>query len=271
MGSVLPVRYRRSERVKQIDLNSDLGESFGAYVIGDDQTMLSIITSANVACGFHGGDPLVMHQTLKRAGELGVGIGAHPSYIDQWGFGRRVIQGERPADIEKILIYQIGAIQGMARSLGLSIGHFKAHGALSNAAAVDPDLAAACARSVRALDPKMIFVAMGGTELERAGEKHGLRVAREVYADRAYDDNGNLVPRKIEGAVIHDPAIVLPRVLKMVEQQAVTSIDGKRIAMPFDTICVHGDNPSAVAIARAIRSELDAKGVKVRPMAEFVN
>lgn len=253
-----------------IDLNSDLGESFGAYVIGNDQEMMKIITSANVACGFHGGDPLVMHETLKLAGGLGVGIGAHPSYIDQWGFGRRVIQGERPDDIEKILVYQIGAIKGMAQSLGLTVQHFKAHGALSNAAAVDSDLAAACARAVRALDPKMIFVAMGGTELERAGDKHGLRVAREVYADRAYDDNGNLVSRKIEGAVIHDAAIAVPRILKMVEQQAVTSINGKRIPMQFDTICVHGDNPSAIAIARTVREGLVAQGIKVRPMAEFL-
>lgn len=257
--------------MQHVDLNSDLGESFGAYVIGDDQAMLKIITSANVACGFHGGDPLVMHQTLKLASQLGVSIGAHPSYIDQWGFGRRAIQGERPADIEKILIYQIGAIQGMAQSLGLTVRHFKAHGALSNAAAIDADLAAACARAVRALDPKMIFVAMGGSELERAGEKLGLRVAREAYADRAYDDSGNLVSRKMEGAVLHDAAIIVPRILKMIDDQGVVSINGKRIPMPFDTICVHGDNPSAVTIARAIRDGLDAQGIKVRPMAEFVN
>ena len=256
--------------MRHVDLNSDLGESFGAYTIGHDDEMLKIITSANVACGFHAGDPLVMHATLKLAKENGVGIGAHPSYINSWGFGRRAIQGERPEDIEKILIYQIGAIQGMARAMGVAVTHFKAHGALSNAAAVDADLALACVRAVRAIDPKMIFVAMGGTELERAGDKSGLRVAREVYADRAYDDNGNLVSRKIAGAVIHDPSIAVPRILRMVEDQAVVSINGKRISMPFDTICVHGDNPSAVAIARDIKAGLIAQGVSVRPMAEFL-
>lgn len=257
--------------MRHVDLNSDLGESFGAYVIGNDNEMLKIVTSANVACGFHAGDPLVMHATLKLAGESGVSIGAHPSFIDQWGFGRRMIQGERPDDIEKILIYQISAIQGMARSIGLAVTHFKAHGALSNAAALDADLASACARAVRTLDPEMIFVAMGGTELERAGQKIGLRVAREVYADRAYDDNGNLVSRKIEGAVIHDSRIAVPRILRMVEDQAVISMNGKRIPMPFDTICVHGDNPSAIAIARDIRDGLIAKGVSLRPMAKFLN
>ena len=233
---------------------------------------MKIITSANVAArGFHGGDPLVMHETLKLAGGLGVGIGAHPSYIDQWGFGQpSVIQENAQTTSKRILVYQIGAIKGMAQSLGLTVQHFKAHGALSNAAAVNSDLAAACARAVRTLDPGMIFVAMGGTELERAGDKHGLRVAREVYADRAYDDNGNLVSRKIEGAVIHDAAIAVPRILKMVEQQAVTSASGKRIPMQFDTICVHGDNPSAIAIARAVRDGLSRRASRCGRWRSFL-
>lgn len=254
----------------QVDLNSDLGESFGAYVMGHDAEMFDMITSANVACGFHGGDPLVMHETLTLAREKGVGVGAHPSLMDLWGFGRRRIEGEDPADIERILIYQIGAIQGMAKAVDVPVTHFKAHGSLANAAAVDPDLAAACARAVQTTDPRMIFVALPGTELERAAQQAGLRIAREAYADRAYDDRGTLVPRKREGAVIHDPAISAARVVRMVKEQSVTSISGKEIPLTFETICIHGDNPQAVEMARQIRSALIQEGVAIRPMTELV-
>ena len=256
--------------VRQIDLNSDLGESFGAYTMGNDKEMLEIITSANVACGFHGGDPLVMRKTLLMARENGVGVGAHPGLIDLWGFGRRAIQGESPDDIEAILIYQIGAIQGMARALGMTVTHFKAHGALGNAAAVDPDLAMACARAVKATGPDMLFLAMPGSELETAGASMGLRLVREAYADRAYDDDANLVSRKVEGAVIHDADVAAERALRMVEEQAVTSITGKRIPMVFDSICVHGDNPAAVELSRSVRDGLTKAGVSVRPMTEFI-
>ena len=256
--------------MKFIDLNSDLGESFGAYLMGNDEEMLKIITSANVACGFHAGDPLVMHKTLTLAKENGVGIGAHPSFIDLWGFGRRPIQGERPADIEKILVYQIGAIQGMAHSLGLKVGHFKAHGSLGNMAESDAEIADACARAVKAMDPAMIFVVMPGNQLEKAGEKNGLRMAREVYADRAYNDDGTLVSRKLEGAVIHDPDIAIPRLVRMVEDQKITSITGKEIPVAIDTVCVHGDNPAAVGMSTKIREALSAAGLTLRPFAEFV-
>lgn len=259
-----------AETVRRIDLNSDLGESFGAYTMGNDEEMLKIITSANVACGFHGGDPLVMRKTLLTAQDNGVGVGAHPSLIDLWGFGRRAIQGESPDDIETILIYQIGAIQGMARALGMTVSHFKAHGALGNAAAVDPNLAMACARAVKATDPDMLFLAMPGSEMEAAGSSMGLRLVREAYADRAYDDEANLVSRKVEGAVIHDPESAAERVVRMVEEQAVTSISGKRIPMIFDSICVHGDNPSAVELSRRVRERLTEAGVSVRPMTEIV-
>lgn len=253
-----------------IDLNSDLGESFGAYVMGDDASMLKIVTSANVACGFHGGDPLVMHKTLSMARENGVGVGAHPGYIDLWGFGRRRIEGENPADLEKILIYQIGAIQGMARTLGMTVGHFKAHGTLGNMAESDPAIAAACARAVKAIDPGLLFVVMPGNEMEKAGEAAGLRMAREVYADRAYTDDGELVSRKQEGAVIHDPAVAIPRLIRMVENQEVVTITGKRIPIAIDSICVHGDNPAAVAMAAGIRQALADAGFTLKPMADFV-
>jgi len=256
--------------VRTIDLNSDLGESFGPYVMGNDEEMLKIITSANIACGFHAGDPLVMHKTLTLAKENGVGIGAHPSFIDLWGFGRRPIQGESPADIEKILVYQIVALQGMARTLGLDVGHFKAHGSLGNMAESDAVIAEACARAVKAVAPESVFVVLPGNQLEKAGEKMGLRVAREVYADRAYNDDGTLVSRKLEGAVIHDPDVALPRLVRMVEEQKITSISGKKIPVRIDTVCVHGDNPSAVQMSARIREALTDAGFALRPLAEFV-
>jgi 5-oxoprolinase (ATP-hydrolysing) subunit A len=258
-----------AQDIRRVDLNADLGEGFGAYTMGNDEEMLQIITSANVACGFHGGDPLVMRKTLAMAKHNGVGVGAHPSLMDLWGFGRRTIHGESPEDIEAILIYQIGAIQAMARAAGLSVSHFKAHGALGNAAAVDAELATACARAVKATDPDMMFLVMPGNELEKAGAALGLRMVREAYADRAYDDAGNLVSRKIEGAVIHDPELAAQRIVRMVEDQAVTSISGRQIPIRFDSICVHGDNPSAVEMARSVRQALEQAGVAVRPMTEI--
>lgn len=251
-----------------VDLNSDLGESFGAYVIGNDEEMFKIISSANVGCGFHGGDPLVMHKTLLLARENGVGVGAHPGFYDLWGFGRRPIMGEKPDDVGKAMIYQIGAIQAMAKSLDMKVTHFKTHGSLGNMAAVDADLAMACARAVKSVDPDMLFVVMPGSELEKAGERLGLRCAREIFADRAYDDDGMLVSRKLPGAMIHDPAEAVPRIVRFVEEGALTSLSGKKIPAAIDTICVHGDNPAAVAMARQIRDALSAAGVAIRPMAE---
>lgn len=249
-----------------IDLNSDLGESFGAYTIGNDADMLRIITSANVACGFHGGDPLVMHRTLELARDGGVGIGAHPGFNDLWGFGRRQIRVGDPSEIEKMLIYQVGAIQGMAKATGTEVTHYKIHGALGNMACVDEDLAMAAARAVKAVAPDLLFVVLPKSELEKAGERLGLRMAREIFADRAYDDNAMLVPRGVEGAMIDDPAVAGPRILKFIEQGAIESLSGKRIEMPIDTICVHGDSPAAVDIARSLRDQLEGAGIGIVPM-----
>jgi len=254
----------------RVDLNSDMGESFGAYTMGDDASMLKIVSSANIACGFHGGDPLVMDTTLRQAKENGVGAGAHPSFIDQWGFGRRPILGERPDDIEKILVYQIGALVAMASHVGHAVTHLKPHGSLNNMACVDADLAMACARAASTCDWNLILVAMPGTEMEKAGEKLGLRVAREVFADRAYTDEGYLVSRKIEGAMIHDPEVAARRVVRMVEDQEVVSITGKRVPVRVDTVCVHGDNPAAVATATRIRETLKAAGIAIAPMTEII-
>jgi UPF0271 protein len=250
----------------RVDLNCDMGESWGAYTMGDDAAMLKIVTSANVACGFHGGDPLVMHRTLTLARANGVNVGAHPSYLDPWGFGRRRIVGEDPADIEKMLVYQIGAIALMARQVGHRIAHVKPHGTLGNAAQEDDALAAAIARTVKAIDPGLILMVMPGGSLERAGEQAGLRIAREVFADRAYDDRGMLVSRKLPGAVIHDAGRAADNVLRMVQEGAVISVTGKRVPVSVDTICVHGDNPAAVAMAAAVRTTLERAGVDVQPL-----
>lgn len=250
-----------------IDLNSDLGESFGPYTIGNDAEMLRIISSANVGCGFHGGDPVVMHRTLELAREHGVSVGAHPGFNDLWGFGRRQIRMD-PGEIEKMLVYQVGAIQAMARAVGTSVTHYKIHGALGNMACVEPDLAMAAARAVKAVAPEFLFVVLPGSELERAGERESLGMAREIFADRAYDDEGMLVSRKRPGAMIEDPAEAAQRMVRFIKEGALESQSGKRIPVPMDTICVHGDSPSAVAMATAVRAALTDAGIKIRPMAE---
>jgi UPF0271 protein len=250
----------------RVDLNCDMGESWGAYTMGDDAAMLDIVTSANVACGFHGGDPLVMHRTLSLAREKGVNVGAHPSYLDPWGFGRRRFVGEDPADIEKMIVYQVGAIAEMARYVGHRIAHVKPHGTLGNAAQEDDALAATIARTVKAIDPELVLMVMPGGSLERAGEKAGLRIAREVFADRAYDDRGMLVSRKLPGAVIHDAHLAARNVLRMVQDGVVVSVTGKHVPVVADTVCVHGDNPAAVAMASELRKTLEQAGVDVRPL-----
>lgn len=249
-----------------VDLNSDMGEGFGPWRMGDDAAMLEIITSANVACGFHAGDPIIMTETAGLARAKGVGIGAHPGFMDLWGFGRRAIRGDTPADIERMIAYQIGALQATAALAGHRVTHVKAHGALSNMACVERDLADAIGRAVKAVDPRLLFVVMPATELEKAGETLGLRMAREVFADRTYDDAGNLTSRKIKGSLIHDAAFAAKRVVDMVQDGAIRSASGKRIPVAIDTICVHGDNPAAVGMAREVRRALETAGIALRPM-----
>jgi 5-oxoprolinase (ATP-hydrolysing) subunit A len=253
-----------------IDMNCDMGEGFGVYSLGDDAEMLKIVTSANIACGFHAGDPLVMHRTLKEAKANGVGVGAHPGFLDLWGFGRRPIQGERPSDVEKMVLYQVGALMALATDAGHRVRHVKTHGALGNLAAEDRDLAEAVARAVRTLDRNLIFVVMPGQETERAGEKFGLSLVREIYADRAYADNGNLVSRRREGAVIHDAEVAAERVIRMVEEREIIALSGKRLPTRIDSVCVHGDTPGAVAMARRLRERLSAAGVGLATMAEVI-
>ena len=254
-----------------VDLNSDMGEGFGVYKMGDEAAMLKIVSTANVACGFHAGDPLIMYETVSTAKANGVAIGAHPGFRDLWGFGRRPIHGERPDDVMKEMIYQIGALQGIAAAAGHRVTHVKTHGSLANIAAVDEGLALAVARAAKAVDGNLILMVMPGNQLERAGDRLGLRMVREVYADRTYDDDGNLTSRKQPGAVIHDAKLATERVIRMVETHSITAVSGKRLPVSIDTICVHGDNPAAVEMARAIRAGLEAAGVTIRPFALTIN
>jgi UPF0271 protein len=253
-----------------VDLNSDLGESFGVYEMGDDAAMLDVITTANVACGFHAGDPLVMTKTVAAAKERGIAIGAHPSFLDIWGFGRRPILGDTPDEIGKFVIYQIGALQALAAAGGHRVTHVKLHGSLSNMAAVDQDLADGIARAIRQVDRELFWIVMPGMAMEKAGEKYGLRIACEIYADRSYDDDGNLTSRKKPSAVIHDVEAATKRVLQMIESQAITTVGGRILKVRIDSICVHGDNPEAVIMARALRGALERQGVTLAPFSSFL-
>jgi UPF0271 protein len=250
-----------------VDLNCDMGEGFGVYRLGDDAAMLDIVTSANVACGFHAGDPLIMFETVRLAKERGVAVGAHPGFLDLWGFGRRTIKGEPPGDLAKTVTYQIGALQAVAAAAGHRVTHVKLHGELGNLAAADLDVALAIGRLIAAVDPSLVWVVQAGTAVERAAEMVGLPLASEIFADRAYTDEGTLVPRRQPGAVIHEPEVAARRVREMVEDGAVHSSNGRRIPVRIDTVCVHGDTPSAVAMARAVRATLESAGVQVRPFS----
>ena len=251
-----------------VNLNADMGEGFGAYNIGDDDAILKIIRSASIACGMHAGDPLTMRHVVQRAKEEGVSIGAHPGFNDLWGFGRRRIDMQ-PEHLEYLIAYQIGALQGMAAYVGEKVTHLKPHGALNNMAAENADYAMAIGRAIKAVDRDIIYVANVGSEMEKAGRKLGLKVAREGYCDRLYDDDGNLTSRKSPGAVIKDPAIAAKNVVHMVVNGEIISRNGKAIPRRVDTLCVHGDEPTAIALARAVRAGLEAAGVKIVPLPEM--
>lgn len=251
-----------------INLNADLGESFGAWSMGDDPAMLDVVASANIACGFHAGDPLVMRQTVRAALTRGVSLGAHPSFPDLQGFGRRRMDLP-PPELEAGLVYQIGALQGVAAAEGGRVTHVKPHGALSNMACADAALAETVARAVRALDRDLILLAPAHSALARAGERAGLRVALEVFADRAYQDDGQLVPRSQPGAVLHGAEACWPHVQRMLEARALVSVTGRHLPTTIDSVCVHGDGAGAVATARAIRAGLVAAGIAVVPLPQL--
>lgn len=252
-----------------VNLNADLGESFGAWRMGDDDAMLAVVNSANVACGFHAGDPSVMRATVARARERGVSIGAHPSFADLQGFGRRRIEmSER--EVEAMLIYQIGALQALARSERTEVTHVKPHGALNNMACEDPKLAAAIARAVRALDASLILLAPALSCLVSAGREAGLRVVEEVFADRAYADDGTLVPRSQPGAVLHGAQACVDHVMGIVRSGALRTIHGRTLPVKVQSICVHGDNADAVATAQAVAEALRREGHMLTPLPELI-
>lgn len=246
----------------QIDLNSDVGESFGAYRLGADEDVLRSITSANVACGYHAGDPGVMRETVRLARDAGVAVGAHPGLPDLVGFGRREMRVS-PAEVEDLVLYQIGALAAIARSEGVTLSHVKPHGALYNMAARELRLAQAIARAVRAFDSSLVLFGLPGSQLMSAGATEGLRVASEGFADRAYAPDGSLVPRTEPRAVIHDPDEVVRRAMRLLTEGRVTAIDGSEVALRVDTLCVHGDTPGAPELTRRLRQGLEQHGLRV--------
>jgi 5-oxoprolinase (ATP-hydrolysing) subunit A len=251
---------------RTIDLNADLGEGFGAWRMGDDDAMLDVVTSANVACGFHAGDPDIMAKTFSRAAAKKVAVGAHVAFPDLAGFGRRPL-AMTPREIELAVAYQIGAAQALACLSGCRITHVKAHGALANIAEADADVAGAIASATCAVDPSLTLLAIACSQQGPAGERAGLKVAHEIFADRAYVDDGRLQPRKEAGAVITDAATAIARVRRMLEEGALVTVSGKRLPTPIDSICVHGDTAESVAMARALRAALEADGYTLRAFA----
>jgi UPF0271 protein len=248
--------------VASIDLNADLAEGFGVWELGDDEAMLDIVTSANLACGFHAGNPVGLARTCRAAEKRGVRIGAQVGYFDLAGFGRRRIEVE-PAELSADVIYQIGALQALARAAGSTLGYVKPHGALYNTIAVDREQARAVAEAVHSVDPGMPVLGLAGSVFFEEASRLGLRTVAEAFADRAYRADGRLVPRSESGAVLHDPAEIARRVLTMVEAGTVTAADGSAVRIEVESVCVHGDSPGAVGIATAVRRELLAAGVDV--------
>jgi len=249
----------------QIDINADVGESFGAYTIGDDEALMRSISSASVAAGFHAGDPTVLRRTLRLAKSNGVAVGAHPGFPDLIGFGRRDMNVS-PDDAEHLVLYQIAAVAGVAAADGIKLQHVKPHGALFNMAMRDARLAAAVARAIAAFDRSLIVFGLPGSELLKAARAEGLPAVAEVFADRAYEPDGSLRPRTKQDAVIHDSAVVVARALRMVQEGVVEAIDGTIVPIEADTICVHGDTAGAAVLAAALRAGLEAAGVVVKPI-----
>jgi 5-oxoprolinase (ATP-hydrolysing) subunit A len=254
----------------RININADIGESYGKFKIGNDVELMPLIGSANVACGMHAGDPSIMVETIRLAASNGVSVGAHPGFNDIWGFGRRQIR-MRPQELEYLVTYQIGALQALARAEGMAVTHVKPHGALNNMAHDEPDYAMAIGRGIKAADSDLIFVANVGSEMSLAGERLGLRVANESYVDRLYDDNGKMASREREDAVIKDPWRAAEQTLRFIEERALVSASGKRIPARIDTFCVHGDEPTAVPIMKAVREALRQAGVEMVPLPTLMN
>lgn len=246
----------------QIDLNSDLGEGYGPWMMGDDARILDCVTSANIACGGHASDPETMYRTLRLAADRGVTVGAHPGYADREGFGRRIIP-MAPDEIGRMVVAQTGALVAMARLAGTTVRYVKPHGALGNLAAADTTVASAIVAAVQAMDPTLAILAISGTQLEQAARAAGATVFSEIFADRAYQPNGQLVPRSVPGAMLHDATAAADRLLAFLRSGRMPVMGGEPIALAAASICVHGDSPDATAMARHIRARLEADGVRV--------
>lgn len=253
----------------KMNLNADIAEGYGAYDIGNDPELMKIIKSASVACGFHAGDPNTMHRLCMLAKKEGVTVGVHPGFNDLWGFGRRQIV-MKPDDLEYMVAYQIGALQAMAKYAGLKVTHLKPHGALNNMAALREDYAMAIGRAIKTVDKDIIYVALYGSEMEKAARKLDLPLAREGFADRQYDDDGNLASRSIKGTVHKDPKPALEQCLRMIEKKEIISRHGNKVKVEVETICLHGDEPTAVHVAGEVKKGLEAAGIKLVTIPEML-
>jgi len=257
-----------SENRKKININADVGESFGKYAIGNDAELIPLIESASIACGMHAGDPCTMARTVRIALENKKSIGAHPGFDDRWGFGRRQIH-MRPDDLELFVAYQIGALQAIASIQGAKVSHVKPHGALNNMAHDNGDYAMAIGRAIKAVDPDLVYVANVGSAMNEAGERLGIRVAKESYIDRSYGDDGKMLSRDRDDAVIKDPSQAIDHVLRIVEDGEITSISGKKIPVSVETFCVHGDEPTAVDVTSAVRGALIKADYDIVPIPQL--
>ena len=256
----------------KIDLNSDVGESFGVYRLGRDEDLIPFISSANIACGFHGGDPSVMRQTVSIAKRHGVAVGAHPGFPDLMGFGRRNMDISLE-EIRDYVVYQIGALQAFAAMTGLKLQHVKAHGALYNMGVHHTDIYETITKAIARIDKELILVVMSGpgrAEFEGIGKRYGIRIAFESFADRGYNPDGTLVSRKEPGAVLGDPQVVSDRIVKMVKEGKVVATDGSEIELKADTVCLHGDNPAALTLVKTIRASCAVAGVEIAPLGSFL-
>ena len=252
-----------------VDLNCDMGESFGRYKLGLDEEVIKLISSANVGCGFHGGDPHVMRDTVAMAKERGVGVGAHPGLPDWLGFGRREMK-VTPEEVKDYFIYQIGALKAFVEVAGMKLQHVKMHGALDAMARADEELTRAMCEATKEVTPDLMWLAHSGIRTGEIARNIGLKVVQEVYADRAYNADKTLVSRKFPGAVLKDPKEIGARIKQLMETGTITTIDGKTLELEFDSICVHGDTPGALEMIRTIRGILDDQNVAVKPMAELI-
>ncbi|MFN3525837.1 MAG: LamB/YcsF family protein [Paracoccus sp. (in: a-proteobacteria)] len=247
----------------RVDLNADMGEGFGPWRMGDDASLLEIVTSANIACGAHAGDPQVMAATMRQAAAKGVGIGAHPGFADLQGFGRRRLPLSTE-ELGNLVAYQLGAAQGIARATGCRVRHLKLHGALSNMASEDPAIARACYQAALRVDPQIILVVLAATPMQAVAEELGATWAGEIFADRAYCDDATLVARDQPGAVLHDADLIGPRIEAMLRAGAIITASGRQIPCRIDTVCVHGDSPDAVHLAGRLRAHLQDAGVSLQ-------